>query len=98
MSYFKINTAIKKWISSLRSLMMTAMAADWSYEKAFYYITIGLVLISLLLKIINLINVSLSGGDLFWTAILLCLTILAIAFFLAHGTRLLIKAIKKDMK
>ncbi len=74
------------------------MAADWSYEKAFYYITIGLVLISLLLKTINLINISQSGGELVWTALLLCLTILAIAFFLAHGTRLLIRAIKKDMK
>lgn len=77
---------------------MTVMAADWSYEKAYYYITVGVVLISILLKAINMINPSIDGGDLVWTALLLCLTILAIAFFMAHGTRLLIKAIKKDLK
>ncbi len=89
---------LRKWMHQVRSQVRSVINADWSYEKAFYYLTVGLVLISWLLKAINLVNVSLTMGELLWNGLLLCLTILAIAFFLAHGTRLLIKAIKKDLK
>ena len=94
----KFVNRLKKAKDYLKSVLVSVMNADWSYEKAFYYITVGLVLISWLLTAVNLGSVSLSAGEFIWNGLLLFLTILAVAFFLAHGTRLLIRAIKRDLK
>lgn len=96
MNLVKLSSGFRNRILKIWHSFLSMLGADWTYEKSFFYLIVGGILFSMLLKGITLIDEINLGRDLIWTTIILCMGVLAVAFFFAYGARLLVKAIKKE--